>query len=246
MLSTQGYQKLYGNEKVVFPIRYAHPNCGPANKTCVESSGNGDLTELDVDRMAEYARWLGNPTRSEFKVALPEVIAGEKVFRQVKCDTCHVMNKIVIVPEDAMLSKVFRDRLATRVAQTASPFLTYLGTDLLMHDMGFLSQVASATQAIRDQNGVVLPAFQNYVQKVRTPPLKGLRFNRFVTEAHKNTKAPGDPACDFLLHDGRAREAIEAAFLHDGPAIRKLGVIEGLNGLTSQQLLQLRAFLYSL
>jgi CxxC motif-containing protein (DUF1111 family) len=84
------------------------------------------------------------------------------------------------------------------------------------------------------------------VQKIRTPALKGLRFNRFVTDSHKNTKSPGDPACDFLLHDGRACDAIEAAFLHDGPAIKKLSVIEALNGLTPNQILQLRAFLYSL
>ena len=84
------------------------------------------------------------------------------------------------------------------------------------------------------------------MQKIRTPPLKGLRFNRFVTDAHKNTKNLLDPACDFLLHDGRACDAIEAAFLHDGPAIKKLGVIEGLNGLTPRQILDLRAFLYSL
>jgi CxxC motif-containing protein (DUF1111 family) len=84
------------------------------------------------------------------------------------------------------------------------------------------------------------------VQKIRTPPLKGLRFNRFVTDSPKNTKSAGDPACDFLLHDGRACDAIEAAFLHDGPAIKKLGVIEGLNHLTPKQILDLRAFLYSL
>jgi CxxC motif-containing protein (DUF1111 family) len=246
MTSSEGYRKLYANEKVLFPIRYAHPNCGPANKTCVESSGNGDLSELDVNRMAEYARWLGNPTRSELKVALPEVTAGEKVFRRAQCDTCHVIKKIDIVPDDTMLSKVFRDRLVTRVAQSASPFLSYLGTDLLMHDMGYLSQVAHASQPIRDHDGVVLPAFRNYMQKIRTPALKGLRFNRFVTDSHKNTKTPGDPACDFLLHDGRACDAIEAAFLHDGPAIRKLGVIERLNGLTAKEVLELRAFLYSL
>jgi hypothetical protein len=48
------------------------------------------------------------------------------------------------------------------------------------------------------------------------------------------------------LHDGRACDAIEAAFLHDGPAIKKLGVIEGLDGLTAKEILELRAFLYSL
>ena len=105
------------------------------------------------------------------------------------------------------------------------------------------------------------------MQKILTPALKGLRFNRFVTDSQLNTKSPCsllptntcDPACDFLLHDGRACDAIEAAFLHDGPAIKKLGVIDGipgcikmsgnrcgLNDLTSDDICQLRAFLYSL
>ena len=244
--SRQGYETLYGNGDALFPIRYAHPNCGPANKSCVESAGNGDLSETDIGRMAAYARWLGSPTRSEFEVALPEEIAGEATFKTLGCNTCHVIGKIGIVPEDTMLSKVFRDRLVKRVTASASPFLSYIGTDLLMHDMGYLSQVGTANQPIRDADGVVLPAFRNHVQKIRTPALKGLRLNRFVTGARDNTRMPGDPACDFLLHDGRACDAIEAAFLHDGPAIKKLGVIDKLNALTAQQLLELRAFLYSL
>jgi hypothetical protein len=48
------------------------------------------------------------------------------------------------------------------------------------------------------------------------------------------------------LHDGRACDAIEAAFLHDGPEVKKLGVISGLSVLMGPQLKQLRAFLYSL
>jgi CxxC motif-containing protein (DUF1111 family) len=245
MTTSEGYNKLYPNG-AMFPIRYAFPDCGPADKTCVESKGNADLSEQDVNRMADYARWLGNPTRSEFTVSLPEVIAGEGIFQRLQCNTCHVIKKIEIVPDDTMLSKDFRDRLVTRVAPSAGPFLSYIGTDLLMHDMGYLSQVGNASQSIRNNDGVVLPAFANYVQKIRTPPLKGLRFNRFVTDSHRNTKNPLDPACDFLLHDGRACDAIEAAFLHDGPAIKKLGVIEGLNALTPTELLELRAFLYSL
>jgi hypothetical protein len=225
--------------------------------------------------MADYARWLGNPTRSEFEVSLPDVSAGEAIFRQKKCDTCHVIDKIDIPdPNDTMLTLAFRQRLATRVDPTvnpkdkdpckgkACPFVSYLGTDLLMHDMGYLSQVGNAPTdskgqpiPIRDGSGVVLSKYQDFVQKIRTPPLKGLRFNRFVTDSHKNTTntcsstssstAPC-PACDFLLHDGRACDAIEAAFLHDGPAIKKLKVIEGLNGLDSDGIRQLRAFLYSL
>jgi CxxC motif-containing protein (DUF1111 family) len=257
MTTKAGYKALNGS--VAYPIRYNVPNCGPADQTCVQSTGNADLSEQDINRMAAYGRWLGDPTRSEFMTSLPDVIAGENVFVDIKCNTCHVIDVIKITdPNDTMLTKYFRDRLAKRVDKLNKvyPFLSYLGTDLLMHDMGYLSQVGnpSPPQSIRDSNGVVLSNFHDYVQKIRTPPLKGLRFDRFVTESQKNTKnlcnlAPTDtcdPACDFLLHDGRACDAIEAAFLHDGPAIKELGVIPALNNLTPDQVRQLRAFLYSL
>jgi hypothetical protein len=151
-----------------------------------------------------------------------------------------------------MLPAVYRDRLKNRAGNN---FLSYLGTDLLMHDMGYLSQVGTAPPSdFRDKDGVVNSAYQNFVQKIRTPPLKAMRFNRYVTESYKNTKnpyvapptKPNDPACDFLLHDGRACDAIEAAFLHDGPAINKLGIIDKLTKLPANEVLQLRAFLYSL
>ena len=116
---------------------------------------------------------------------------ARKSFDKLKCDTCHVIRKIDIVPDDTMLTKDFRDRLTTRVvADRLAPFLSYIGTDLLMHDMGYLSQVGNANEPIRDSDGVVLPKFKNYVQKIRTPALKGLRFNRFVTDSHNNTKNP--------------------------------------------------------
>jgi hypothetical protein len=277
MTTKMGYNQLYPNGNA-FPVRYNLPNCGPADKVCVTSGGNADLLEEDIDRMADYARWLGSPTRSEFTVSLPDVVAGETIFRQLKCNQCHVIGKIPITnPDDTMLTKVYRDRLTTQIAATATPpnypFLSYLGTDLLVHDMGYLSQVGIRSAGIRDPaTGVVFNGcpsvlttpcnastrgyvqsqdFRNYVQKIRTPPLKGLRFNRFVTDSQLNTipvTSPTlpNPACDFLLHDGRACDAIEAAFLHDGPAIKALGVIPALSGLSATGLRQLRAFLYSL
>ena len=108
--------------------------------------GNGEsVWETDINRMADYARWLGDPTRSEFTVSLPDVIAGEKIFRDIKCNTCHVIDKIPITdPNDTMLPPVFRDRLADiTITPPAHPFLSYIGTDLLMHDMGYLSQVGT-------------------------------------------------------------------------------------------------------
>jgi CxxC motif-containing protein (DUF1111 family) len=263
MTTKMGYNQLYPDGNA-FPVRYNLPNCGPADQKCVASGGNADLLEKDIDRMADYARWLGSPTRSEFTVSLPDVVAGEAIFRQVNCNQCHVIGRIPITnPDDTMLTKVYRDRLTTQIAGSATPFVSYLGTDLLMHDMGYLSQVGNPNAlSIRDPNtGLVYDGtcawisprircnnYTNYVQKIRTPPLKGLRFNRFVTDSHLNTIAatPPNPACDFLLHDGRACDAIEAAFLHDGPAIKALKMIPALSALNAQQLRQLRAFLYSL
>ncbi len=250
MTSTTSYEALYGTGKVAVPIRYKYPNCGPANKTCMESPGNSDLSERDIERMADYGRWLGSPTRSEVQVSQPEVIAGEKIFKKLQCDTCHVIKRIDIDYEDTVLSKNFRDRLKAHVDDKLTPFLSYIGTDLLMHDMGYLSQVGDSRKSVRDANGIVMPGLEAYVQKIRTPPLKGLRFNNYVTDPHRNTKdkakKPADPGCDFLLHDGRACTAIEAAFLHDGPAIKQLQVIEELGKLSPTDVMQLRAFLYSL
>jgi Di-haem oxidoreductase, putative peroxidase len=313
MTSSTAFAALYpgegtrgGNDR--FPIRYSFPNCGLANQACINSKGNGDLSETDIGRMAQYARWLGGPTRSEFTVSLPEVIAGEQIFRDLQCNTCHVIDKIAIPPTietaptlPTMLPPAFRTRSAIAAAG-ANPFLSYLGTDLLMHDMGYLSQVAyNPSATIRDTNtGVVLNGcpdpttpktptnppclgyqasqdFSDYVQKIRTPALKGLRFNRFVTGSFSNTigyinppvpsgnkpdpSPPHKPACDFLLHDGRACDAIQAAFLHDGPEIKTLRpvgptvppecmgnctVIQALSKLGMQKLQNLRAFLYSL
>jgi CxxC motif-containing protein (DUF1111 family) len=97
------------------------------------------------------------------------------------------------------------------------------------------------------------PKYKTFIQHIRTPALKGLRLNQFVTDSNHNTKFPIDknaakitPGCDFLLHDGRACDAIEAAFLHDGPAVKALGLIKAMNDLSAQQLTDLRAFLYSL
>ena len=251
MTTPDGYRDIYGEEKVMFPLRYNYPNCGPANKKCLDSGGNGKLTETDVNRMADYARWVGAPTRSDLQVAMDQVIAGEKVFKRVKCDTCHVIAKInIVIPDDTMVTEPYRKRLETRISHIRAniPFLSYLGTDLLMHDMGYLSQVGDAGKSIRESDGTVKPEYRNYMQKIRTPVLKGLQFNRYVTESYKNTQGnnPDLPSCDFLLHDGRACDAIEAAFLHDGPAVKKLGTIDALNKLSVDELKQLRAFLYSL
>jgi len=249
-------------------VRYNKTLCGPANEHCGNSRRNSDITEQEIRDMATYQRWIGIPNRSEYQVASMEVQEGEEIFKELQCDSCHVIEKIAFDYDDNMLPREERDHLQKLEILGEDnavdyPYLSYLGTDLLMHDMGYLSQVAPAPQIVRENGGSIRdendndrvePRFRNYVQYIRTPALKGMRFNRFVTDSNHNTQDAGKrlknnftPGCDFLLHDGRACDAIEAAYLHDGPAVKALGMIEALNKLKDDgRLDKLRAFLYSL
>ncbi|NJO55189.1 MAG: hypothetical protein HC834_01285 [Rhodospirillales bacterium] len=228
---------------------------------CQNSEANSDITEQEIRDMATYQRWIGIPQRSEYQVSSAKVQRGELIFRDLGCSSCHVIDKIPFVEQDNMLPD--EQRIALKALRIESggapdyPFVSYLGTDLLMHDMGYLSQVAKAPNrtGLRNANGTVKPGYNSFIQPIRTPPLKGLRFNRFVTDSNHNTTRPiskGTPAdeivpgCDFLLHDGRACDAVEAAYLHDGPAVKALGMIDRLNGLSVDEIRDLRAFLYSL
>lgn len=270
MTSTDSYHELHSSppDKPKHLVRYNKNVCGPADAHCKNQYANSDITEQEIKDMATYQRWIGIPNRSEYQVSSSDVQKGEALFRdRLECNSCHVIDKIAFVKNDNMLPDEERDHLENLKIRSGNkpeyPFISYLGTDLLMHDMGYLSQVAGAPlgKTIRSvDDGTVKNKYKSYVQTIRTPALKGLRFNRFVTDSNHNTTVPLDTikpfnnpksieivsGCDFLLHDGRACDAIEAAFLHDGPAIKELNTIENLNGLDGPELDQLRAFLYSL
>jgi CxxC motif-containing protein (DUF1111 family) len=250
--SKAGQQALHPNEtnpdKVV---RYSRALCSPADANCNPDNANSDMTEQEIADMATYQRWIGIPQRSEYQVSTAAVQRGEKIFTdELQCNSCHVISKIPFVEHDNILPDEQRASLKKLQIQSGGaadyPFISYLGTDLLLHDMGYLSQVARSPEnvTIRNSDGTVKEEYSNYVQRIRTPALKGLRFNRFVTDSNHNTDS--GVGCDFLLHDGRACDAIEAAYLHDGPAVKQLGMIGKLNNLSAEEITALRAFLYSL
>ncbi len=259
--SIASYMELHpaANDEDVL-VRYSQSLCGAADANCLLDRENSDITEQEIRDLATYQRWIGIPNRSEYQVASKIVQDGEKLFEELDCNSCHLIDKIVFDEDDNMLPDEEREKLKRLQIQSGNapeyPFISYLGTDLLLHDMGYLSQVAAAPvgKTLRADDGVIKSEYAHYIQLIRTPALKGLRFNRFVTDSNHNTLKPlgkadtADviPGCDFLLHDGRACDAIEATFLHDGPAINALGTIEKLNKLEGPELKQLRAFLYSL
>lgn len=261
-----------GQKSPAQQVRYNNTLCGPADLICQNSAPNSDIAEQEIRNMATYQRWIGIPNRSEYQVRSPQVQRGEQQFRNLGCNSCHVIDKISFVQTDNMLPD--EERAALQKLKNKQipdyPYISYLGTDLLLHDMGYLSQVAKAPvgslctqnpdgtltgQCLRNADGTINSNYAGFFQKIRTPALKGLRFNRFVTDSNHNTKDPISkkpfpqkftPGCDFLLHDGRACDAIEAAFLHDGPAVKQIGMIGKLNALKQNELTDLRAFLNSL
>lgn len=250
--SKAGEKALHENEaKPAKLVRYKQALCGPADASCNPGNANSDITEQEIEDMATYQRWIGIPQRSEYQVSSEAVQRGEKIFSdELQCGSCHIIRKIPFVEHDNILPDEERAslmKLQTRSGGAADyPFVSYLGTDLLLHDMGYLSQVARLPnkQAIRNSDGTVKDEYASYIQRIRTPALKGMRFNRFVTDSNHNSQ--NGVGCDFLLHDGRACDAIEAAYLHDGPAVKQLGMIGKLNNLSPEEMKALRAFLYSL
>ncbi|MDX1408333.1 MAG: di-heme oxidoredictase family protein, partial [Saprospiraceae bacterium] len=124
-------------------VRYDGTLCGPANASCQELAVNSDITEQEIRDMATYQRWIGIPNRSEYQVSTDKVQQGEAIFNRLQCSSCHVIRKIAFRWADNMLPDEERNHLRKLEipADNASsdpdyPFVSYLGTDLLMHDMG--------------------------------------------------------------------------------------------------------------
>lgn len=129
-------------------VRYNKPVCDPAGAYCQKQAANSDITEQEIKDMATYQRWVGIPNRSEYQVVSAEVQAGEEIFKDLQCNSCHVIDKIAFIKDDNILPDEERDHLERLKipsgGKTDYPFISYLGADLLMHDMGYLSQVARA------------------------------------------------------------------------------------------------------
>lgn len=145
-----------------------------------------DCTTEDMENVDLYLQALGVPARRD--VNHPDVIAGEKLFYQAGCQLCHTMTLHT------------KPRGTTLLAGTTLPWLggqtIHPYSDFLIHDMG--SEIM----------GVGLN--DNYVSGLcrgnewRTTPLWGIGLQQKVN-GHT-----------YFLHDGRARNLVEAIMWHGG------------------------------
>lgn len=160
----------------------------------------------DIDHFARFIRATNTPPRDETLAATPDAQAGAQVFQSVGCAICHVSSITTAPAGTVILGGTFTVPAALG-GKTIHPY-----SDFLLHNVG-------------TGDGIVQNGPQDTANKMRTPPLWGLR-----------TKSR-------LMHDLLSMTRNDAILRHRGEAS---GVINNYRSLTQSQRNQLLTFLDSL
>lgn len=166
-----------GDLGISSPLFTSQP-CTATQTDCLKAPNGGqpEINQELLDMVTFYASLLAVPARRE--VNDPEVLKGERLFKQVNCSACHLPElKTGVKPDFPELEH-----------QRIQPF-----TDLLLHDLG---------EGLADQR----PDFLASGREWRTAPLWGIGL---VETVNGHTR---------FLHDGRARNLMEAILWHGGEA----------------------------
>jgi CxxC motif-containing protein (DUF1111 family) len=178
------------------------------NTPCEDGSGRicGEDPENDIDIFARFMRASKAPPRDTFGLNLNDVAAGDQLFNAIGCAICHTRNITTAAPGTVINGGAFTVPAALG-NKVIHPF-----SDFLMHNVG-------------TGDGIVQNGGQSTANKLRTPPLWGLRTR------------------GRLMHDGETTNRTEAILRHAGEAN---GVINNFRNLSVTQKAQLVTFLQSL
>jgi len=160
----------------------------------------------DIDRFARFMRATKVPPRDTALANSSDGLAGASLFHTVGCDICHV-SSITTAPTGTPVDAggfIVPDSLGNKIIHPYS--------DFLLHNIG-------------TGDGIVQNGGQETAQRMRTPPLWGVRTR---TE---------------LLHDGRSSTFYDTIQRHRGAA---QPVTNNFNSLSTTQQNQLITFLRSL
>jgi CxxC motif-containing protein (DUF1111 family) len=160
----------------------------------------------DIDHFARFMRATKVPPRDVALANSSDGIAGANLFQSVGCATCHVSSITTAPAGTTVAAGAFTvpDSLGNKIIHPYS--------DFLLHDVG-------------TGDGIVQNGPQDTAQKLRTPPLWGVRTR---TE---------------LLHDGRSKTFYDTIQRHREEAA---GATYNFNRLSPAQQNQLITFLRSL
>jgi CxxC motif-containing protein (DUF1111 family) len=110
----------------------------------------------DVDRFARFMRATKAPPRDATLAKRPEALAGEALFARIGCATCHVPTLVTAAPGTVINAGAFR------VPEALGSRRIHPYSDFLLHDVG-------------TGDGIVQNGGPQTAQKLRTPPLWGVR-----------------------------------------------------------------------
>ncbi len=145
-----------------------------------------DVSTEDMENVDLYMQSLGVPARRN--VNDPEVKRGEQAFYEAGCHLCHVTTLHTRLRGSTLLAGT---QLPWLGGQTIHPY-----SDFLLHDMG--SEIMGVGLNDNYQSGLAMG------NEWRTTPLWGIGLQEKVN-GHT-----------FFLHDGRARNFVEAIMWHGG------------------------------
>lgn len=145
-----------------------------------------DVSTEEMENVDLYMQSLGVPARRN--VNDPEVKLGERKFYEAKCHLCHVATLHTRPLGSTLLNGT---RLPWLGNQTIHPY-----SDFLLHDMG--SEIMGVGLNDNYVSGLAMG------NEWRTTPLWGIGLQEKVN-GHT-----------YLLHDGRARNFVEAIMWHGG------------------------------
>lgn len=170
-----------------------------------EDSPDKPIGSQDIDFFAAFMRATKVPPRDP-SAGSPDAVAGSTLFDQVGCSTCHVSTFTTLPAGTVINGGAFTvpDALGNKVIHPYS--------DFLLHD-------------VNTGDGIVQTDDQSTANKLRTPPLWGLRTR------------------SRLMHDGQSLTIFDAIMRHSNEADV---VMHNVSKLSDAQKAQLLKFLESL
>ena len=153
-----------------------------------------------VQRFAEFMRATKAPPRDAALAATPDALAGSILFDEVGCAICHVRTMVTAPAGTSINGGMF-----TVPAALGNKIIHPFG-DFLLHDVG-------------TGDGIVQNGGESTRNKLRTPPLWGLRTR------------------SRLMHDGLSLTVSDAILRHRGEALHVMNAYRNLSATQTQQLL---------
>lgn len=155
---------------------------------------------FDTDHFTRFMRASKVPPRDPQLAPMLEARLGEELFRSVGCATCHVPAMVTAPAGTRINGGMFT------VPESLGNKLFHPFSDFLLHDVG-------------TGDGIVQNGGQETANKLRTPPLWGVRTR------------------DRLMHDGRSLTFVDAIQRHGGEASRVIEEFRELSEAEKQRVI---------